>query len=195
MKEKTYSFRDTKHILDRIDKGYRSKFIRESLERNVKSYQELYKEELEEYNEFISFYQKQDEKYAAELDELKKIQKNLRDLKRQNSIKLNKTIKETQHLVNLLEINDELTVKDELIVLRRSVCETVVKFIIRNRSDLTADIDLDFLKEKGRFISKKELIFHVHDYVNKHVNLGSHIANVVIDETDIHYIKKKINEL
>lgn len=101
--QKTYHFRDNNNLLENIDKGKRSKFIRDALKLKFNIDDIGYQEKQATNQELINHYHKMIEIYEKELDQLQEEVDKTKKYKKKLTIKLNKIQKQDQELNNQIE--------------------------------------------------------------------------------------------
>lgn len=97
---KTYHFRDNDNLLENIDKGKRSRFIRDALKLKFNIDDIGYQEKQATNQELINHYHKMIEIYEKELDQLQEEVDKTKKYKKKLTIKLNKIQKQDQELNN-----------------------------------------------------------------------------------------------
>lgn len=98
--QKTYHFRDNNNLLENIDKGKRSRFIRDALKLKFNIDDIGYQEKQATNQELINHYHKMIEIYEKELDQLQEEVDKTKKYKKKLTIKLNKIQKQDQELNN-----------------------------------------------------------------------------------------------
>ena len=98
--QKTYHFRDNNNLLENIDKGKRSRFIRDALKLKFNIDDIGYQEKQSTNQELINHYHKMIEIYEKELDQLQEEVDKTKKYKKKLTIKLNKIQKQDQELNN-----------------------------------------------------------------------------------------------
>lgn len=101
--QKTYHFRDNDNLLENIDKGKRSRFIRDALKLKFNIDDIGYQEKQATNQELINHYHKMIEIYEKELDQLQEEVDKTKKYKKKLTIKLNKIQKQDQELNNQIE--------------------------------------------------------------------------------------------
>lgn len=101
--QKTYHFRDNNNLLENIDKGKRSRFIRDALKLKFNIDDIGYQEKQATNQELINHYHKMIEIYEKELDQLQEEVDKTKKYKKKLTIKLNKIQKQDQELNNQIE--------------------------------------------------------------------------------------------
>ena len=194
--DKTYTFRDPEHLLDNLDTGNRSKFIRESVKLRIKLGKNIYREELVQTEELIKYFTDKQKLYQENLGQIEEDKKKLQKMNRKAENELKKLLQEKSKIIFSIEQENKISKMDDLTVIRENVFKTVVKTIIRRRIDPEADaINIDFLYNRTQYITKEEFKHHTLKYIEKNVHEGDYIAKHVITPEDIQYIKKSVYEL
>ena len=98
--QKTYHFRDNNNLLENIDKGKRSRFIRDALKLKFNIDDIGYQEKQATNQELLNHYHKMIEIYEKELDQLQEEVDKTKKYKKKLTIKLNKIQKQDQELNN-----------------------------------------------------------------------------------------------
>ncbi|WP_288976263.1 hypothetical protein [Methanosphaera stadtmanae] len=101
--QKTYHFRDNDNLLENIDKGNRSKFIRDALKLKFNIDEIGYREKQATNKELICYYNNMIEIYEKELDRLQDEIVKTKQYKKKLKIKVNKIIKQDKELNNQIE--------------------------------------------------------------------------------------------
>lgn len=194
--DKTYTFRDPEHLLDNLDTGNRSKFIRESVKLRIKLGKNIYREELVQTEELIKYFTDKQRLYQENLGQIEEDKKKLQKMNKKAENELKKLLQEKSKIIFSIEQENEISKMDDLKIIRENVFKTVVKTIIRRRIDPEAGtINIDFLYNRTGYITKEEFKHHTLEYIEKNVHEGDYIAKHIITPEDIQYIKKSLYEL
>lgn len=105
--QKTYHFRDNDNLLENIDKGKRSRFIRDALKLKFNIDDIGYQEKQATNQELINHYHKMIEIYEKELDQLQEEVDKTKKYKKKLEEQLNVLEKENQKLKEELETLQE----------------------------------------------------------------------------------------
>ena len=193
--QKTYHFRDNDNLLENIDKGKRSKFIRDALKLKFKIDDIGYREEQATNKELINYYNNMIEIYEKELDRLQEEIETTKHYKKKLKIKLNTIIKQDKELNSKIETKKRLLNDNDKTKHRNEAANTLIKNILIMRNNKLADpVNMDYLKSHGNFQNNTEFKIYVHEYIIKNVKTNDIIANTVIKPEDIEYIKQQINK-
>lgn len=192
--ENNYHFRDNDNLLENIDKGKRSQFIREALKLKFNIDDVGYEEQqatnqelISHYNNMIQIYEEELDRLQAELDETRKQKKKLK-------IRLNNIKKKDQELNNQIETKKKLIEVSDITERRIKAAQTVIKNIILMKNDkLATPVNIEYLRNHGEFKNDKEFKIYVQEYIIKNVKINDIIADSVIKLEDIEYIKKQVN--
>ena len=194
--EKTYTFRDPEHLLDNLETGNRSEFIRESVKLRIKLGKNIYHEELLHTEELIKYFTDKQRVCQENLDQIEEDRKKLQQMNRKAENELKKLLKEKSKIIFSIEQENKISRMDDLKIIRENVFKTLVKTIIRKRIDPEADaINIDFLYNRTQYITKDEFKHHTLEYVEKNIHAGDYIAKHIITPEDIQYIINNVNEL
>lgn len=194
--DKTYTFRDPEHLLDNLEQGNRSQFIRESVKLRIKLGNKIYNEELVQTEELIKYFTKRKEQLNENLIQIEEDKKKLQQMSKKAENELKRLSQEKQKILFTIEQENNIRQMDDLQTIRENAFNTVIKSIIRRRVDPEADtINLDFLYNKTRYTTKEEFKHHTLEYIEKNLHEGDLIAKNVINQEDIQYIKNKIYEM
>ena len=193
--QKTYHFRDNDNLLENIDKGKRSKFIRDALKLKFKIDDIGYREEQATNKELINYYNNMIEIYEKELDRLQEEIETTKHYKKKLKIKLNTIIKQDKELNSKIETKKRLLNDNDKTKHRNEAANTLIKNILIMRNNKLADpVNMDYLKSHGNFQNNTEFKIYVHEYIIKNVKTNDIIANTVIKPEDIEYIKQQITK-
>ncbi len=193
--QKTYHFRDNDNLLENIDKGNRSKFIRDALKLKFNIDDIGYREKQATNKELICYYNNMIEIYEKELDRLQDEIVKTKQYKKKLKIKVNKIIKQDKELNNQIETKKRLLNDTDKTKHRNEAANTLIKNIILMKNDTQADsVNIDYLKSHGNFRNNTEFKIYVQEYIIKNVKTNSIIANTVIKPEDIEYLKNQVNQ-
>lgn len=193
--QKTYHFRDNDNLLENIDKGNRSKFIRDALKLKFNIDEIGYREKQATNKELICYYNNMIEIYEKELDRLQDEIVKTKQYKKKLKIKVNKIIKKDKELNNQIETKKRLLNDTDKTKHRNEAANTLIKNIILMKNDTLADsVNIEYLKSHGNFRNNNEFKIYVHEYIIKNVKTNSIIANTVIKPEDIEYLKNQVNQ-
>lgn len=193
--QKTYHFRDNDNLLENIDKGNRSKFIRDALKLKFNIDDIGYREKQATNKELICYYNNMIEIYEKELDRLQDEIVKTKQYKKKLKIKVNKIIKQDKELNNQIETKKRLLDDTDKTKHRNEAANTLIKNIILMKNDAQADsVNIDYLKSHGNFRNNTEFKIYVQEYIIKNVKTNSIIANTVIKPEDIEYLKNQVNQ-
>lgn len=193
--QKTYHFRDNDNLLENIDKGNRSKFIRDALKLKFNIDEIGYREKQATNKELICYYNNMIEIYEKELDRLQDEIVKTKQYKKKLKINVNKIIKQDKELNNQIETKKRLLNDTDKTKHRNEAANTLIKNIILMKNDTLADsVNIEYLKSHGNFRNNNEFKIYVHEYIIKNVKTNSIIANTVIKPEDIEYLKNQVNQ-
>ena len=193
--QKTYHFRDNDNLLENIDKGNRSKFIRDALKLKFNIDEIGYREKQATNKELICYYNNMIEIYEKELDRLQDEIVKTKQYKKKLKINVNKIIKQDKELNNQIETKKRLLNDTDKTKHRNEAANTLIKNIILMKNDTLADsVNIEYLKSHGNFRNNNEFKICVHEYIIKNVKTNSIIANTVIKPEDIEYLKNQVNQ-
>lgn len=194
--DKTYTFRDPEHLLDNLETGNRSEFIRESVKLRIKLGKNIYHQELVQTEELIKYFTDKQKLYQENLSQIEEDRKKLQQMNRNAENELKKLMQEKSKIIFSIEQENKISKMDDLKIIRENVFKTVVKTIIRRRIDPEADaINIDFLYNRTQYITKDEFKHHTLEYIENNVHIGDYIAKHIITQEDIQYIKNSLYEL
>ena len=193
--QKTYHFRDNDNLLENIDKGKRSRFIRDALKLKFNIDDIGYQEKQATNQELINHYHKMIEIYEKELDQLQEEVDKTKKYKKKLTIKLNKIQKQDQELNNQIETTKQLLEDTDKTKHRNGVEKTMIKKILLMKNNkLQEPANIEYLKAHGSFKNNNEFKIYVQEFINENVKVNDIIANTIITREDIEYIKNKINQ-
>ena len=193
--QKTYHFRDNDNLLENIDKGKRSRFIRDALKLKFNIDDIGYQEKQATNQELINHYHKMIEIYEKELDQLQEEVDKTKKYKKKLTIKLNKIQKQDQELNNQIETKKQLLEDTDKTKHRNGVAKTLIKNILLMKNNkLTEPANIEYLKAHGSFKNNNEFKIYVQEFINENVKVNDIIANTIITREDIEYVKNKINQ-
>lgn len=194
--DKTYTFRDPEHLLDNLEQGNRSQFIRESVKLRIKLGKKIYHEELVQTEELIKYFTNKQKQYQENLGQIEEDKKKLQRMNKKAENELKKLLQEKNKIIYTIEQEKKIRKMDDLETIRENAFKTVIKSIIRRRIDPEADtINIDFLYNKTRYITKEEFKHHTLEYIENNLHEGDYIAKNVMTQEDIQYIKNQVYEL
>ena len=185
-KDKKYVFRDHEELLEKLESGTRSEFIREAIKLKIKLSKKTYNIKTEETNEIIKFYENRIKKYDEELEQLTKEQDNIRKQKNNMINKLEKAKQEQTNRKIILEQQNKLENRENII-------EYIISNTLRKRQDKKINpLNMDYLVEKGSYENILELKNDIINHIN---NLEEYdtINDQKIFKNDIEYLKNNIN--
>ena len=195
-KQRTYHFRDRRNLLDNIEHGNRSKFIREALTLRVNiddaAYKELQANNYElitQYNDIINICDQGEEMLLEEIAQMKNFRKRIK-------IKLRKQLKEAEELQQRIDTKKTLIKDNDLVTHRIEATKTLLKNVMLRRYDSTIDMaDIDYLMTHAGFDNKKEFKIHIQEYIQENVKTGDILGKTVMKREDIEYLKTTINKM
>jgi len=194
--QKTYHFRDNENLLENIDKGNRSRFIREALKLKFNIDEIGYLEKQATNQELIKHYSNLIEIYEKELDKLQEKIEETKQYKKKLKNKLNQIIKQDEELKNQLKTKKKLLEDTNNTKHRNEAANTLIKNIIHMKNDPLADtVNIEYLKNHGNFKNKDEFKIYVQEYIIKNVKINQIIANTIIKREDIEYLKNQVNQM
>ena len=181
--QKTYHFRDNDNLLENIDKGNRSKFIRDALKLKFNIDEIGYREKQATNKELICYYNNMIEIYEKELDRLQDEIVKTKQYKKKLKINVNKIIKQDKELNNQIETKKRLLNDTDKTKHRNEAANTLIKNIILMKNDTLADsVNIEYLKSHGNFRNNNEFKIYVHEYIIKNVKTNSIIAIQLLNQ-------------
>ena len=189
-KDRKYSFRDPQGLLEKLDQGSRSHFIREAVESKIRTSKSTYPIELEETRELMNFYTTKLETYDEQLIELEKEKEGLEQYRNNTQYKLDKIRKTHNMRKQILRKQSELEKMEQQINTRIRIFNEIIKNKLAQRENNTdTTINMEYLKIKGNYESINELELDLKEYV-KGLQEYDTIQGIQIFKNDIEYLKK-----
>lgn len=190
--DKIYNFRDPNNLLENIDKGKKSSYIREALETKLKIDKKAYACQLEIKNQMIKNYKQNLKDIEGYLHMLYIEQNNMKKLNKEISQKLDESINEYNMIKQLIEKKNNIENQQN-----KREFETIKKTVItllRSRHDDEIKIDLGFFKHQGNFKSKLYFKQSILSFIDKYLKEGDVFADEYISKDDINYMKEIVKE-
>jgi len=190
--EKIYNFRDKNDLLEHIDKGKKSSYIREALETKREIDKKAYACQLEIKNQMIKNYKQNIDDIEGYIHMLYNEQNNMERLSENLYRKLNENIKEYHMIKQLLEKKNNI--EDQQDKREFETLEKTVTTILRSRHDEDIKIDLGFFKHYGNFKSKLYFKQSLLSFIDRYLKEGERYDGQYISSDDINYMKEIIEE-
>jgi len=190
--EKIYNFRDKNDLLEHIDKGKKSSYIREALETKREIDKKAYACQLEIKNQMIKNYKQNIDDIEGYIHMLYNEQNNMERLSENLYRKLNENIKEYHMIKQLLEKKNNI--EDQQDKREFETLEKTVTTLLRSRHDEDIKIDLGFFKHYGNFKSKLYFKQSLLSFIDRYIKEGEMFAGEYISSDDINYMKEIIKE-
>lgn len=195
-KQRTYHFRDNRNLLENIEHGNRSKFIRESLTLRINIDDAVYKELqannqelINQYTDIVNLCDQSEEMLLDEIAQMKNFRKRIK-------IQLKKQLKEAEELQQRIDTKKTLIKDNDVETHRKEATKTIIKNIILRKADPSADVvDIDYLMTYAGFDNKKEFKIHIQEYIQENVKTGDIVGKTVLKQEDIDYLKRRINQM
>ena len=190
--EKIYNFRDKNDLLEHIDKGKKSSYIREALETKLEIDKKAYACQLEIKSQIIKNYKQNIKDIEGYLHLLYIEQNNMEKLSENLYRKLCESIKEYNMIKQLIEKKKDMG--DEQKIREFESIEKTVTTILRSRHDDEIKIDLGFFKHYGNFKSKLYFKQSLLSFIDRYLKEGEMFDGQYISSDDINYMKEIIEE-
>ncbi|MBE6161912.1 MAG: hypothetical protein E7Z86_06750 [Methanosphaera stadtmanae] len=190
--EKIYNFRDKNDLLEHIDKGKKSSYIREALETKLEIDKKAYASQLEIKSQIIKNYKQNIDDIEGYIHMLYNEQNNMERLSENLYRKLNENIKEYHMIKQLLEKKNNI--EDQQDKREFETLEKTVTTLLRSRHDEDIKIDLGFFKHYGNFKSKLYFKQSLLSFIDRYIKEGEMFAGEYISSDDINYMKEIIKE-
>lgn len=194
-KEKNYHFRANKNLLKNIDRGNRSKFIREAVTLRINiddtAYQKLQANNYELINQYKTIIKECNQDIKTMQNEITR----LKNFKKRIKIQLDKQYEEVEELQQRINTKKALIKDNNIEKHRKEAANTLLKNIIIRKANPLADIaDIDYLMTHAGFYSKKEFKIYVQEYLQENIKTGDILGKTLIKQEDIEYLKNQINK-
>ena len=190
--EKIYNFRDKNDLLEHIDKGKKSSYIREALETKLEIDKKAYASQLEIKSQIIKNYKQNIDDIEGYIHMLYNEQNNMERLSENLYRKLNENIKEYHMIKQLLEKKNNI--EDQQDKREFETLEKTVTTLLRSRHDEDIKIDLGFFKHYGNFKSKLYFKQSLLSFIDRYLKEGERYDGQYISSDDINYMKEIIEE-
>lgn len=192
-KESIYTYRDPDGLLEKIDTGTRSQFIREAVETKIRNSKTTYPMELEETCELIKFYSQKLGNYEDQINNLEQETKTIQKLKEKTTKKLQKAVQEHETKKHIIEKQQELEYNDQLQETRKQIYHKIILNMLEQKNkDTKITLNTEYLEISGKFKNTQELKTHLTSYIKNNLHEYDKIDDRIIFKDDIEYLKKSM---
>jgi len=192
---KKYNFRDSTELLEKIDKGTRSNFIRESikLKMNMETQQSSIK--LTEIQQLINFYNNIIKDYDTTLNTIENTRKKIIQNKKETQNRLKNTITEQIKIKTIQDTQKQIENNQKREKQRKIVCDEITNNLLEKRdNNKSPQINLEYMKTLGQYKNNKELSEDLTQHIyNLHEN--ENIKDRQIFKEDIEYLENEIKKV